>query len=512
MKRLSLVTACLATLSACAGEDAATLGAGPPQSGTRGVLQSGAQDIAEFRSLVAGGQVPAPEVIDATGFFAEHALDLPPARCGHAVCANPLLAVAPRFDNTNWTMAFVSLSTAVDPTTRPRADTHLVVVLEQRAATAVQAREVGDTLAAALSGLRERDRVSLIAMAEHAQVVAEAVRPQDAAALVPRGLGATPAVGLYEGLATASALIADTRDFVGQTRVLLITSGQATAGITAPAQIVATGEALVRRGVAFSVVGVGRDYLNALPRALGEMGAGTYAYAQNISDLRDILTAEFETSLAPLATGYRLEVRPAPGYTVGRIYGARRAKVEGGAAVLEVPALFVGSRMGSRDVAGGRRGGGGGLFVELVADPAMGRARGRNAPAFTVLSSYLESDTGERVRDTGEVLNPLAAGEVPETMWPVFSDMSRAKVFVMLNMYLALRGVTQFYEVGDCARATGLVNMMTRANDTWLRRFPDPDLQGDDVLLQRLGDNVSQRCRAVRPVEPLTFSGGCFGI
>lgn len=511
MKRIVSLSL-LALALGCAGEDVgASLTTPPPSSGTRGVTQGGAQDIAVFRAAVARGEVPSSSSLEPTGFFAEHALDLPPATCGQSVCLNPMLAVAPRFDGGNWTMAFVALSTAVDPSQRMRPPLHLVLVLEDSVHLRDGAGSVASSLRAMLASLPAGDRVSVVLAGERARVTARGATPTEAAA----GLSVNQVddrVALYDGLAEAATLTRSLEGFTGQHRVLLLTSGRATAGVTDPARIAAAGESLVSAGASLSVVGFGAGFVRDVVAPLGDIGAGTFAYATSGSDLRDVLRAEAETTLFPLATGFRLELRAAPGYRVGRVYGARRARVSGGVAVLESPALFVGTRMGSRDVGGGRRGGGGGLFVELVADASMRGAVGAGAPAFTVRAVYRDADAGRDATTDGSAVNPLAPGENPGTMWPVFSDEARGKVFMMLNMYLALSGAVQFYEQGDCARGQGLIDMMQPASDAWLRRFPDPDLQADDDLMTRLRENMLPRCRTVTPVQPRTFSGGCFFI
>ncbi len=71
----------------------------------------------------------------------------------------------------------------------------------------------------------------------------------------------------------------DAAGFEGAHRVLLLTSGHATSGITDPDRILGLGEALVENGTAFGVIGVGERFLVRIPSALGSMGAGTYAYA-----------------------------------------------------------------------------------------------------------------------------------------------------------------------------------------------------------------------------------------
>ncbi|MFO0608176.1 MAG: hypothetical protein U0324_33735 [Polyangiales bacterium] len=498
--------------AACASDTTPTSagGASPTASGTRGVVQAGAQDIGEFRAIVGRNEVPSPTTLDATGFFAEHALDLPPAACGADICLNPMLAVAPRFDNGNWTMGFVALSTAVDPASLPRPPLHLVVALT----TSLRYLGVSRGLASVFAGLRADDRVSVVLPGSHPRVALHGVAPND-----PRLSFTAPGTSiegaLYESLAEAGAAIDSLQGFTGAHRVVLVTSGPGNGYVTDPDRIVGLGAALARRGVALSVIGTGRDYRAAVPAALGSLGAGTYAYAEDDTDMEQILRAEGETRLHPLASDFRLQVTAAPGYRIGRVYGARNAKVVGDVAVLDAPAMFVGSRMGARDVGGGRRGGGGGLFVELLADASMADAVGPNAPAFRVAAAWRDPADGAMRMTSAEARNPLPPGRNPDSMWPTFTDEGRGKVFMMLNMYLAMRAAVTFYDDGDCGRAQGVLDMMQRSFDPWQRRRPDPDIAADGELMDGLRGALSNRCRAVTPVEPRDtrrFGGGCFFI
>ena len=506
MVRQLLSLASFAVLAACADGSAPASSPGAPPSsiaGTRGVSQGGPQDIAQFRAIVASGGVPAPATLDATGFFAEHALDLPPATCGSAVCLNPMLAVAPRFNGDNWTMGFVALSTAVDPETLPRAPLHLVVAVTTGAAYSGLNRG----LASVFAGLRADDRVSLIVPGEYPRVAVHGARPDDPRLTVVAP-GAALEGALYETLAEASRAIDTLEGFTGASRVILVTGGAASGFAGDGARIVALGEAMVRRGVALSVIGAGRNYDATVPAALGSLGAGTYAYATSDADMENILRAEGETRLTPLAVDFRLRVTAARGYHIGRIYGVRRAKVEGGVAVLDAPALFIGSRMGAHDVGGGRRGGGGGLFVELIADASTGV--GADMPVFRAEAVWRDPRDGAMAMSSTEARNALAPGQNPDGMWPAFSDEGRAKAFMMLNMYLALNAAVRYYVDGDCARAQGVIDMMDTSVEVWNRRLPDPDLEADAQLLQSLRNNLATRCRATTPVLPITYSLGCF--
>lgn len=487
-------------------------GAAATPEGSHHITQGGAQDIALFRSIVDRGEVPDPSTLDPVGFFAEHAVDLPDADCGQDVCLHPMLAVAPRFDGSNWTMGFVGMNTPIRPDTLERPPLHLVVVME-RAPSLRDVRIAFETgLYAIADSMTPFDRLSLVYYGGTSDVLFHGVAKDDPRieeALRDRAFtnyGDAP--DLYRAIATGAELGA-LEGFEGATRVLLVTSGRAEQGITDPDRIVAQAADLARAGTSFSVVGAGDAYHGDIVGEIGELGAGTLAYAEDGSDLHQLLAGETSLSLFPLATDFEVEIEAAPGYRVGRIYGARSAEADDATARLASPALFLGHRVGTSSE-GGRRGGGGGLFVEFLAED--GSDIGASAPAFLMRARWTDAD-GREVTTEEVVYNELAPGQNPEpradgVMMPSFSDPAHGNTFMMLNMYLALRATTVFYESGDCARSLGLVDMMAPTVESWLVDYPSDDIMADFELLLDVQANVDAQCAAT-PVPPAFFRGSC---
>lgn len=510
-QRLVMGLLSAAVVAGCGDAGSSTGGGGDPASvsGSRGVTQGGAQDIGEFRRIVAEGGVPHPDTLDPIGFFAEHAIDLPAADCGQDVCLHPNLAVAPRFDGTNWTMAYVALNTSVDASTLARPPVHVVVAIERSARTAGVVG-LDAAMQRLLDGLRPEDRVSLIGFGARATLYAHGLAVGSAelsAGLDALARAATePRAALYDALALAGTSIEDLA-FEGAARVVLVTSGAHDAGVVDARRVVRLGEGLASREVSLSVIGVGTPFDPDVPAALGDIGAGAYYVIDDPDDLDDVFALEAATTLHPLVTDYQLRLEPAPGYRVGRVYGARRARVADGGVLLESPALFIGQRTGADDTASGRRGGGGGLFVELVAEETASQPAGM--PAYRIDASWTRVATAERSDVSHTVLNQLASGRNPSENWPVFAEDRYAKAFMMLNLYLTLRTVTTFMQDGDCARALGVVEMMVPTYDEWQAREYDEDVEADWELVLRLRDNVARSC-AVSPVQPQWFAGSCF--
>jgi Ca-activated chloride channel family protein len=494
-------------LNGC-GVDETSPSADSRGGGSRGVTQAGPQDIAFFRSLVEAGEVPESTLLDQVGFFAEHALEQPPAECGASVCAHPSLAVAPRFDPGTWTMAFVSLNSAVDPATRPREPMHVVLATEM--STRMQGMVTRQALDALVGGLAQDDRVSFVTFGNGAQVQLQGVTAADA--LLATQLTFSPWSGnvdLYAGIAAATDALRALPEFVGNQRIILVTSGAATGGIGDGARIEELATGIIREGTSFSVIGAGgADYQHELPERIAELGAGTYSFAEGAADLANILRQEAGLRLLPLATDVEIRVTPNEGYGVGRVYGVKRATVEDGVAVLRVPAMFLGARTGPQDTSMGRRGGGGGLFVELLTDPD-GPELPAGESAFDFSMSYVDAVAGGDIQFDEGVVNSLRPGQRPAENWPTFSAPDYGKAFMMLNMYLALRSTLELYEGGDCGSAQGVAMMMEPAIMEWQRRFADPDIDADAALLYSVRNNIRPSCES-QPVPPSNYPAGCF--
>ena len=505
MNRIHITTLALFALSACGDGDATELADAP--EGHLAVTQGGAQDIEHFRQVLEDGEVPDLDTFDQLGFFAEHAMDQPPADCGHSICVHPQLAVAPRFDGGNWTMAFASFNTPVTADTRERDPVHLAVVAERR----TDDDALLDGVAELVDALPADDAVTMVAFTRDVAVLHDAQPASDAGIAPLRDFAAGDGAALYDALALAIDRIEHRRGSFPEARILLVTSGHATRGITDAERIVALGEGAARAGIGMSIVGIGEDYDASIPQQLAELGTATLAYAGDDAELEALLAAQGELTLVPLATDFELRITPATGYLLGQVFGAQRAYRDGDAMVLAAPGLFLGARTGSSDTGGmlGRRGGGGGVFVRLWAEDDSAVAPGE--PAFTAEVRYHDRDAGQDVSYERVVRNALAPGEIPNEFWPHFSHEEYAKPFMMLNMWLAIAYSLELYEEGSCAESMGVSDMMGDSVRVWQERFDDPDIEADAELLRQVADNVDLECVS-EPVPPaMLVDAGCFG-
>lgn len=490
------------------------------------VTQGGPQDIGEFRRLVEAGFVPESEALDEIGFFAEHAIDLPEPDCGASVCAHPMLAVAPTFDGGNWTMGFIGMNTSLTAADLPEMPRHFIVVIEDSEAVPLPA-ELASVFAESLS---EEDRVSVVVFSEDSvstrigdlpsALGSFGVTPESGnTVLVPQDqyeeelndvADDVQSFDTYAALDRA-LLISRQPAFEGMAqKVLLLTSGLPQGGLTSAENLGVMGRTLAEEEVAVSVFGVGSFFGRELPRAFSEASGGNFFVSASSADLIQAIQAEAESGFWPIAQRLEILAEAAPGYRIGRIYGARSVATTETTAILSSPTLFIGARQGSQDTSGGRRGGGGGWFVELIADSAPGMTARSETPVLRVEVRYIDTLTGQAVEQDFDLLTPIGVGNNPEPEAPIFDPPISAKPFMMLNMYIALRGALSYYEQGACPLAMGMRDMMELSYVLWQEQHEDADITDDFSLLSKLTDAFVQNCSGAAAVWPVEGTTGCF--
>lgn len=465
------VTACSAT------NDAADSGGGNVGFG-------GAQDIGQFRDILAQGGIPGPDTLDASGFFAEHHVELPAPTCGQRLCMVPMVA-----RGTEWitgqqrTTLQLTVTTPLDPATLPRRPLDLAVVIDRSGSMAADGRldKVRDGLRLLLPQLREGDRMALVSFDDRVEVLAPwgASRETLAAAidsLFPRG-----ATNLHGGLEAGLLLASSVASAEREARVLFLSDGLATAGITSSSEILQLADDYVQEGVGVSTIGVGRDFDAPLMRGLAERGGGNFYFLENASAVREVFTEELKVSMTPIALDVRFDVRFGAGYSLWQMVGRSGWTGTGSAGALRIPAAFAASRDGAPPT-GGRRGGGGALFFDL--DERAGASDGVVA---TIELSYRLPGSSERISQRVMASEIEAAG--PDAPRPAVSHPAMAKLAAMYNLYRGLKEAT--YGVSRYASCSSAVLARTRAGASrWNLEQEDADISADLALIDRFQANL----------------------
>lgn len=494
----------------CADSGGDTVSAVPgPTSGSR-LAPGGAMDFGLFRSIVERGDVPAPETLDQAGFFAEHAIGTPASGCGDAVCAASTLGVMGNMLNgASCTLVRVALDSSVDPSTLPREPMHLVLVVDEGPATAgAWPSQITPGVRAMVGALPAGDRLTIISVAATAQVVLRGQVLDGDRGIVDAALGAlgpAAASNLYDGLRNAFDLARELRVPGEQTRVVLVTAGQPTTGITSPSRLLALVSSNGSLGIATTVIGVGADPNASLLLHLGSTGAGNYYFVDGSRAAEEIFTQEVQTSLVPVATDVHIRLDAGDAFDVRGAYGVTNAAFDRARAELTIPALFLATRRdGGTSMMGpgiGRRGGGGAILFELTPKDLLPEA----LDAFrvgAVTLSYVDARTGVRVSHGSEVRSTYAPGQYPPG--GLFADPDIEKAFVALNVYVGLRQMTAAFAEGDPSVALVVGGQLDVNLESWLARRDDSDIRSDRALVLDLVDNVERHAGAIvtRTVSP----------
>jgi Ca-activated chloride channel family protein len=508
---LRLAVAALALLTAACSDSLTTLpGPGgnqgaPPPTGTTGVGQAGAQDFGLFRQILEDGELPAPDTLDAMGFFAEHKFDYAPAACGGDICLNGLVGMMGNMINGNaCTILQLGMTSPIDVSQLERPPLDLAIAVDVSGSMSGQPISfVRDGLHNMLEVLEEGDRITLIAYSDNAQVRASQLDPiadEDALREAIDGLRATGSTNIYDGLFSALTEIDAGRSADRQARVVLLSDGVATTGITDPSRFASLAQSYAELGIGITSIGVGTGFDVTLMRSVSDVGAGNFYFLENPQAVTEVFAEEAATFMVPLALDVQIDVAVNGDFMLRDAYGTRGWTASGQGGSVEIPALFLAGRTEASDpIETGRRGGGGAILIELLPEGVR-----ENPAAVAGLSiGWTDPVTGERHGQSVDVANPIADGQEFPGAEGMFSHPTVEKGFVALNIFAGFDLATQSVADGDLASARGTLEALRPEVAAWLSDNPDPDIEDDLVYVDLFIDNLAeQETQVSAPLEP----------
>jgi Ca-activated chloride channel homolog len=141
------------------------------------------------------------------------------------------------------------------------------------------------------------------------------------------------------GLSTARDLLERTRGAFQVNRVILISDGQPTEGVTDHESLVNVARSLRSSGLSVSSIGVGDDFNEKLMESLAEVGAGAYAYLQDASQLQRIFQKDLDAAGTQVARNVTITVKVPTGSLVRTFGYTPIARTQQGAEELVTLAL-----------------------------------------------------------------------------------------------------------------------------------------------------------------------------
>ena len=489
-------------------------GFGAGGSSNTNVALGGSQDFGAFRALVAAGQIPFPGDFDAAGFFAEHHLPLPTPDCGNRVCLQAMLGVMGNLMNgANCTMLELGLNSplAADPGARPPLSLSVVVDVSGSMNTDDRIGFVRSGLELLIDGMRDGDRLALTTYSDNARTdfpMADVALNRAQVRGIVQGLQAVGGTNLYAGLEAGYQEVLRNYDSGRQNRVILLSDGQPTAGITGEPAIIDMSHGYNSDGVGLTTIGLGTSFNAQLMRNLALQADGNFYFLENSGAVNEVFTEELSFFTVPIAFDLTLELRTGSQYAFGAAHGSPfwTNTSEGGR--LEVPSVFLAHRESDTDVTdeGGRRGGGSALIVEvmpkLLTDDGSDTS---NADVAVIDVSYREPGTNAIVTDQVTVNYPFAPWITPETGFFQSADIAMVqKSFVMLNIYVGIeRACGAFHGSGgglpQPSEAIAELDRLIAAVEDYNVEVADTDIASDLELLNQLRQVMLQ---SIAPPEP----------
>jgi Ca-activated chloride channel family protein len=475
-------------------------GAGAPAdhgAGGGGVSFGGAQDMGELRSILDRGELPAASSLDANGFFNEHFNETPPADCGQTLCLTPGLSVGRDWlTGTHQATLQIAVNTPVDPSTYVRKPMNLVVVVDHSGSMAQDERleKVKVGLHTLVDNLKPEDRIALVQFDDSAQVIQSFTPTLDRASLHLRINALYPAGGtnIYDGLDTGFDLLGEFPANERQNRLIFLSDGQATVGITSQTEIMALARSRIGRGIGLTTVGVGNSFDVELMRGLAENGAGNYYFLEDATAASEVFTEELDYFMSPLALDVRIEASAGSGWTFSEVIGSRLWSAQTKSGQMQIPAVFLASRT-TQQPGEGRRGGGSMIFVHL--EPT---ADATSKIADLELTFRMP---GSQTLTTQTVTLDYAGDPLETPADPHLSGPEMAERYGMYNLFLGLRLATRSYDP-TCAAAA--LQSTQRNAIAWNERHPDPDVAADLMLIEHYLGNL--RAHGAREVTETTLA------
>jgi Ca-activated chloride channel homolog len=175
-----------------------------------------------------------------------------------------------------------------------------------------------EAIVAALRQMRPQDRVSVVSFDDHVtvDVPSTPVRDPEALAVQVMQIQSGGSTALHAGWLEGAAQVAAHLDPAGLNRVILLSDGQANAGLTDPTQIAAQVRGLSARSVSTTAMGFGDHYDEDLLIAVASAGGGNFEHIQHARQLPDFFEGELQGLSRTSGHTVSLGLEPNPEYGV----------------------------------------------------------------------------------------------------------------------------------------------------------------------------------------------------
>jgi Ca-activated chloride channel family protein len=199
-------------------------------------------------------------------------------------------------DATHVLVRLVAPAKPADVTETPRAPLDLALVIDR--SSSMSGRPIAAALESAVRivrGLRDDDRVTIIAFDDHIEVVQSlvAVTDREALALRINAIDARGSTNLFGGWEEGVKQLAPFTRKDRIARVILLSDGQANQGLLNEQEIFAQVAKAAGAGITTSTVGLGHGFNESLMTGMASAGEGVANFGQTADDLDEAFEEQF---------------------------------------------------------------------------------------------------------------------------------------------------------------------------------------------------------------------------
>ena len=199
-------------------------------------------------------------------------------------------------DATHVLVRLVAPAKPADVTETPRSPLDLALVIDR--SSSMSGRPIAAALESAIRivrGLRDDDRVTIVAFDDHIEVVQSliAVTDREALALRINAIDARGSTNLFGGWEEGVKQLAPFTRKDRIARVILLSDGQANQGLLNEQEIFAQVAKAAGAGITTSTVGLGHGFNESLMTGMASAGEGVANFGQTADDLDEAFEEQF---------------------------------------------------------------------------------------------------------------------------------------------------------------------------------------------------------------------------
>lgn len=128
------------------------------------------------------------------------------------------------------------------------------------------------------------------------------------------------------GLSAGRYQLSTAQRTYGVNRLILMSDGQPTEGLTANEELTRMARELRATGLTLSAIGVGTDFNEDLMQAFAEYGAGAYGFLEDAAQLSTLFQKDLQQAGTTVARGVTMTFTLPPGTSLGEVLGYRASQ------------------------------------------------------------------------------------------------------------------------------------------------------------------------------------------